>query len=336
MVTDKDLEFYDQISPVFCGSKKLIPSPSIAPYERFIQKFAWRNERSIVRRTCDLTGKNMVSMYHSDLPYTVYCEQAWHGDSWHWSDYSRAFDFDRPFFDQMHDLMLQVPLLGVSMYQLENSEFNNCAAHLKNCYLCFDVDYLEDCYYLTNSQHCKDCIDCSEMSQSQHCYGCYNCSESRNLIYSVDCVNSHDLLYCRGCVGCSDCILCFNQYQKRFSIMNVTYDEKEYYAKKAELLSLPTSRLEALFHEHSLKHPFRSFHGIQNESSSGDYLDQTQHVTNSFVMRNTQDCKNCFYLSDAKNCQDHLIFGDQSSFVYNCLATGENIRNCSFNAMCWQ
>ena len=198
-MTDKDLEFYDKMSPVFGGVKYSIPSPTISPYERFVQKFAWRNERSIVRRKCDLTQKDIISMYHPDLPYTVYSNDAWHSDNWSWSDHGVAPDFDRPFFGQIQDLMLKVPLLGVSMFQLENSEFNNCAAHLKNCYLCFDVDYLEDCYYVINSQHCQDCIDCSEMSESQFCYGCYNCIESRNLIHSVDCVNSHDLMYCRGC-----------------------------------------------------------------------------------------------------------------------------------------
>lgn len=71
-VTDKDIAFYSQISPVLGDRKFDFPTPTTSPYERMIQKFAWRNERHIYRRECDLTGKEIISMYHPDSPYTVY------------------------------------------------------------------------------------------------------------------------------------------------------------------------------------------------------------------------------------------------------------------------
>lgn len=54
-VTDKDLEFYDKVSPVFGDKKMTFPTPTTSPYERMIQKFAWRNERNLYRRKCGLT-----------------------------------------------------------------------------------------------------------------------------------------------------------------------------------------------------------------------------------------------------------------------------------------
>lgn len=44
-VTDKDLEFYDKISPVFGGKKYAIPSPKLCPDERMRRRLSWRNDR---------------------------------------------------------------------------------------------------------------------------------------------------------------------------------------------------------------------------------------------------------------------------------------------------
>ncbi|MCB9807479.1 hypothetical protein H6768_06460 [Candidatus Peribacteria bacterium] len=44
-VTDRDLEFYDKISPVFSGKKYVIPSPTLSPQERQKRRLSWRNDR---------------------------------------------------------------------------------------------------------------------------------------------------------------------------------------------------------------------------------------------------------------------------------------------------
>jgi len=46
-VTDKDLEFYDKVSPVFAGKKYSIPSPTLCPDERMRRRMCFRNNRHI-------------------------------------------------------------------------------------------------------------------------------------------------------------------------------------------------------------------------------------------------------------------------------------------------
>ena len=46
-VTDKDLEFYDKISPVFNGKKYSIPSPTLCPDERKRRRMCMRNDRHV-------------------------------------------------------------------------------------------------------------------------------------------------------------------------------------------------------------------------------------------------------------------------------------------------
>lgn len=80
VVTDRDLEFYDKVSPVFAGRKESIPTPTLCPDCRQRRRLAFRNERKLYRRKCDLTGKDIVSVYSPDKPYKVYGQSVWWGD----------------------------------------------------------------------------------------------------------------------------------------------------------------------------------------------------------------------------------------------------------------
>ena len=57
-ITDKDLEFYDKVSPVFNGKKCLIPTPTFCPNCRQQRRRSFRNERKLYKKKCDLSGKN--------------------------------------------------------------------------------------------------------------------------------------------------------------------------------------------------------------------------------------------------------------------------------------
>jgi hypothetical protein len=49
-ITDKDLEFYDKISPTFNGEKFEIPAPTLCSDCRQQRRIVWRNERKLYRR----------------------------------------------------------------------------------------------------------------------------------------------------------------------------------------------------------------------------------------------------------------------------------------------
>ncbi len=76
-VTDKDLEFYDKISPVLSGKKYAIPSPTLCPEERTRNRMMFRNFMHLYHRNSDLSGKAMISMYRPNGPTKVYTTQEW-------------------------------------------------------------------------------------------------------------------------------------------------------------------------------------------------------------------------------------------------------------------
>lgn len=109
VVTDKDIEFYDLVSPIFAGRKESIPTPTPCPDCRQRRRLAWRNERKLYRRKCDMTGRDIVSIYSPDKSYKVYHPDAWWSDGWDALSYGREFDFSRTFAEQYEELFAAVP-----------------------------------------------------------------------------------------------------------------------------------------------------------------------------------------------------------------------------------
>ena len=330
------MEFYKNISPVFEGVRKTFPTPTISPVERMIGKMAFRNERTLYKRKCDHSGRDIISVYPAESPYTVYKADVWWGSDWSAYDFGAQVDFDRPFFDQFFDLMEHTPLLALYAVDVENSDYNNACANLKDSYLCFNVDYLERCYYVGGAMRSSDCIDCTVMDRCEWCYESFNITECQNCWYCTDCNTSSDLFFCHACEGCQDCLLCFNQYRKRHCILNQQYSPEEYEKKKKEILSSDMDAVRTRFESEKLKYPHRYLHGLKNENVTGSYMYMSKNAYNCHQSIALEDCKNCVYCFEAKNCQDFVIYGNGSNYIYQCIATGTGISNTSFCIGTWK
>lgn len=219
-ITDKDLEFYDRISPVFNWKKYLIPSPTFCPWCRKIRRLSFRNERKLYKINSHISWKPIISCYHPDSWYKVLSWEEFWSDSWDWMDFGRDFDFSRWFFEQFGELMKEVPRMNLLLVNLENSDYNNYASYLKNCYLNFDSYELEDCYYCYNTWSSKNCVDCSIWKFNENCYETINCVESFNIFHSINSSNCNDSYYLMNCKWCTDCIWCVNLVNAQYCILN--------------------------------------------------------------------------------------------------------------------
>jgi hypothetical protein len=112
-IIEEDLRFYERIQ---------VPPPTWCPECRAIRRMAFRNERTLYRRKCDLCKKDRISIYSPTSPFIVYCYECFYGDQWNQLSYGRAYDFSKPFFQQYSELMLQAPKLGLQLsYDLVNT-----------------------------------------------------------------------------------------------------------------------------------------------------------------------------------------------------------------------
>src|SRR5258708_3975746 len=93
-IESEDFSFYEKIK---------VPAPTWCPECRQLRRYAWRNERTLYRRNCDLCDKSTVTIYSPNKPHKVYCHDCWWGDGWNPASYGHDFDFNRPFFAQFHE-----------------------------------------------------------------------------------------------------------------------------------------------------------------------------------------------------------------------------------------
>src|SRR3990167_9400503 len=146
-IESEDFNFYEKIK---------VPPPTRCFECRQQRRYAWRNERTLYRRNCDLCKKSTVTIYSPNKPYKVYCNECWWGDGWDQASYGRDFDFSRPFFEQFAELQHDVPRMALLNKNSVNSEYTNHAGDNKNVYLTFGSFYNENIFYSTWVQKSRD------------------------------------------------------------------------------------------------------------------------------------------------------------------------------------
>ncbi|EKE27929.1 MAG: hypothetical protein ACD_3C00125G0003 [uncultured bacterium (gcode 4)] len=242
-ITDKDLEFYDMVSPSFpnpgsseSGLKKhLISPPTLCPSCRQQRRLTFRNERNLYKRKCDLTGKDIISIYSPDKKSIVYEESEWWSDRWNPFDYGQDFDFSRSFFSQFEDLMKAVPRMSLSNGNNEDSAYNNDTWNCKNTYLCFFSSKIENSFYINGSFAVKDSMDIGWSKDIENSYECFNCSNMFKCTVCISSDNCRDVHYSYDCNNCQDCFGCVWLKNKSFCLLNVQLEEKQYREKLEEI-----------------------------------------------------------------------------------------------------
>lgn len=79
-VTQKYLDLLSVISPVLDGKKYSIPVPQYHPDVSHQHHLAWRNERSLYRGKCDLTGKSCITNINPNSGYLTYYFKKWESE----------------------------------------------------------------------------------------------------------------------------------------------------------------------------------------------------------------------------------------------------------------
>lgn len=134
-VTNKDIEFYEKISPIFAGEKYLIPSPSLSPDERARNRMIFRNFNNLYHRHSDLSNESIISMYGPHTDVKVYSIKEWWSDLWDPHAYGQNFSFENTLAENLSPLHREVPRMAIMNRESENCDYVNLCWLSKNCYL---------------------------------------------------------------------------------------------------------------------------------------------------------------------------------------------------------
>ncbi|MBU0529122.1 hypothetical protein KKF86_05115 [bacterium] len=287
-------------------------------------RLCFRNERVLYQRKCDLTGRQIVSIYAPDKPYIIYNNEDWYGDSWDALDYGQDFDPNRPLFDQLKELQLKVPRPPLVNVNNENSEYCNMCVDNKNCYLVFGGDYNEDVLYGTLCMKNKNSMDIDLSNNNELCYmmgdtiGSYGCQ------FAFDSKNCKNCYYVSDCSNCNECILSTNLSNKSYCIENKQYSKEEYFEKKSQMLTGSYQKQQELFRK--FKELFDSrivkySHQINCQNCTGDYIKNAKNCINCFDTAECEDIRNGILMYGAKDCFNCCFVGHGSELCYSETAT---------------
>ncbi len=331
LIDQEDFNFYEKIK---------VPPPTFCPHCRAQRRMVFRNERKLFKVTDAFTGEQILSTYPKECGRKIIKRETWLGDTWDAMEYGRAYDFTKPFFTQLQELVQELPIYNFNVIRMVNSPYAFNATGLKNCYLVVNSSFSEDCMYGNGVDHSKDCVDNSHTIHSERCYesfwltNCYQCyfttmsSDSRNMWFSRD------------CVGCNDCFGCANLRKSSYCIFNKQY-AKEEYEKEIKKMNLHTAeglrKARKSARDFWNTQPVKCHQGLQNLNSTGSYVTHSKNVKDSYLVRESENMRYCQYLQvpSSKENYDVAVWGSNLELCYETIECGDDAYNNKFCWNCW-
>lgn len=329
-IEPEDFDFYKKID---------VPPPTFCPDCRSVRRMTWRNERSLYKRQCAMTGKDIISCFSPTSEIKVYDRDIWWSDQWDPLFYGLEYNFNIPFFKQFASLLKNVPMPAVFNSKVVDTIYGNHSGHQKNGYLVFACWEGENLSYASKTMNSRDSID---ILGSGHIESGYEIVDSEKIYKSAfvqnseNCSDSYFLYECRGCTNCFGCT---NLRNKSYYFYNEPYTKEEYYQKIQQLkLNTYSGLIKAKqkFEDIKLQSIHKYANIINARNSTGDNL------------FNTDNCLNCFDLRDARECKfvnnggiamadsyDGYGIGGNAELIYESIDTGDNGQKLLFDIFVW-
>ena len=319
VIESDDFNFYEKMK---------VPAPTWCPECRMKRRLAFRDFRVLYKRKSDWSGSDIFSIFPQDAPYKVY-ENAdvWQSDKWDPMEYGQDYDFSKPFFEQLRELSLKVPQPSQTIWNAINSDYCTGSNDLKNCYLVFVATTGEDCMYSSWINRTKNSVDVTRTESCDGCYESFNLIKSNKTFFSSDCEDCVDVWFSKNLQGCMNCIGCVNLHNKQYHIFNEPYSKEEYKNKFLEFNFGSAKNLEnfALKAEEVFsKNIVRYVHGKHNFNVSGEYINNSKNVRDSYYVNNGENCRYVQYLMtpSSKDCMDFSLWGENSELIYEVSSSG--------------
>ena len=328
IIESDDFSFYEKIK---------VPPPTFCPECRMVRRMTWRNERSLFKRVCDFSGKNIITMFHPQANVKVYDHDIWWSDKWDPFEYGIDYDFSRPFFEQYKELLSKVPLANVGNTNCINSPYGNHNADCKNCYLVYASYLNEDVMYSQGAANLKTCLDTYSIMKSENCYEDILSSTLYNTHFSYDSDDSLNSYFLKTCINCNDCIGCINQRNKKYCIFNRQYTKEDYEKEKSKF-DFGDYRVlidfQKQYKKFILDFPHRYAGIIKSVNCTGDNILNSKNVKQSFdIYGDIEDSKYVAHGLGAKDSYDIYGFGAGAYLLYEGVDIGIKGSNNYFGVL---
>lgn len=330
--------------------KMRVPLSTWCPDCRLMRRLAWRNERALYKRVCDLCKADIIAMYSADVPFPVYCRNCWNSDRWDGLQYGREYDFYKPFFAQFRELRDVVPRMALQVDHSVGCEYANQIAQCKNCYLITSGSHNEDSLYTQRILHSKSVVDSLLVHSSEDSYEVIECRGSSRVFFSQDVADSFDVAFCYDLKGCQSCFMSSNLRNKSYYFYNqlVTKDEYERRMKGVYLHSYTSVQK---YREEFRDLLLRSIHRYANVKNgfhvTGQAIANATNCHQVFGVGEVENCHYCLYVNQAKDSMDVnngccvmernyevCTMGVNASDIRFCVDAWPEVTNASYSDSC--
>lgn len=275
-ITDQDITIYKKLD---------VPFPTLCPEDRHKRKMAFRNERFLYKRACNLCNKEVVSIYSHETDFPVFCNACWWSDKWDPLKFGVDFDFSKSFFEQFSTLIKNVPKCALDNFDQENAEYCNFSCHNKNCYMLFGSWFNEKSMYGHSILHGLEINDSLYSNKCRYGYELIDCEECYELFYAQNCTSCSQSYFLFDCRNCQNCIFSCNLRGKQYHIFNKQVSKDEYERTVKSFLG-SNEKTKAAFNRYRKLVENEAIHkymaGEQNENSSGNFLYQCKNANDVF------------------------------------------------------
>ncbi len=326
VIEPEDFDFYEKIQ---------VPGPTFCPECREQRRIAFRNERALYKKKCDLCGKEIISRVSPDKSCPVYCRECWWSDRWDSLKYGRVYDFSQSFFEQYHQLLLSTPHISILNQNTVDSDWVNQETDDKNCYLNVGGHYNEDSAYNTYSLYGKWTFDNFWVLNSELAYENLNCERCYKIFFSEFCFNSQDIAFSFDCRNCSNLLGCAGLRNKKYCLFNKQVSQQEYqrFITKNPLSS--SQNINKIWKQSEkiwLSVPHR-FALIQKSiNTSGNIINTSKNAKNCWNVEDTEEAKYIYIGGWLKNSYDESSHG-ATELGYEC-SSGGGIYHPKFLVFC--
>ncbi len=324
-IEPEDFDFYTKIK---------VPPPTFCPECRMIRRLTWRNERSLFKRTCAKTGKQVITMFHPEAPVVVYDRDIWWSDEWDPIEFGQEYDFSRPFFEQFQKLLSLVPLANLGNTNVVNSPYGNHNADCKDCYLTFASFNNERVAYSRGAVELKDCMDIDTVEKSEQSSNDVICTGLYQTHYSYNTDESINSFFLQHSKNLRDCIGCINLRNKQYCIYNTQYTKEEYMDQKKSLdfgSYKALSNFEEKYSDFVLKFPHKYGNIGKSVNATGDNIGNSKNVKYCFdVFGEVEDSKYISHVIDLKEGYDGYGCGGGATLLYEGIDSGIKAANQYF------
>jgi len=304
-----------------------VPAPTFCPDCRIIRRMTWRNERTLYRRKCDATGKDVITMFAPEQPLVVYERDYWWSDKWDQLATGRDYDFSKTFFQQFKELFEKAPLPNIANTNIINSDYGNHSLDIKNGYLFYASARCEDVAYCAGAVDSKNSLDLYGVLNLMQCYDDNLCAELNRVFFSHDTDESVNSSFLYACKNMIDSLGCINLRNKSNCIFNKQYSKEEY---KNERSKYDFGSYKALcefrkkFAEFIKQYPRRYGYIHKSQNCIGDNILNSKNLYMGFdIYGDVEDSKYVIHGFGGRDIYDAYGFGANGSNSYEIVDVGD-------------